>query len=155
MKTKAIIVDIDGTLAILNHRLHHVKNPEGKKNFDKFFAEAHKDTPKQNVIDIVSSLSNDHVVIFLTGRPEKLREVTLKWLQTYVPINLERSIDYNLTMRPDGDYTPDDELKQSMYEELVKPKFDVVGIFDDRQRVVNMWRRIGLTCFQVDQWEES
>ena len=42
MKQKAIIVDIDGTIGDLSHRLHHIKNPEGKKDFDKFHAEAHK-----------------------------------------------------------------------------------------------------------------
>ena len=90
MKTKAIIVDIDGTLSDLTHRLHHVKNPEGKKHFDNFFAEAHKDTPKQNVIDVIRKLQLDqcehcyeeedttpaYTTLFVTGRPEKLRAVT-------------------------------------------------------------------------------
>ena len=153
MKTKAIIVDVDGTLADINHRLHHVKNPEGKKHFDNFFAEAHKDKPKNDVIDVVTSLQKDYFVIFLTGKPEKLREVNVEWLNKHT--SLKTDTITVLYMRPDGDYTPDDELKQDIYELNIKDNFDVVGVFDDRGKVVQMWRRVGLTCFQVDAWEES
>lgn len=53
-------------------------------------------------------------------------------------------------MRNINDYTPDEVLKRSWYEEL--PFFDkerLVTVFDDRNKVVNMWRSLGVSCFQV------
>ena len=53
-------------------------------------------------------------------------------------------------MRDEGDYTPDDELKAQWYENmLIEDRHRIKGVFDDRDRVVKMWRSKGLTCFQV------
>lgn len=41
-------------------------------------------------------------------------------------------------------------MKKEIYEKYIKGKYNVMGVFDDRDRVVEMWRSIGLTCFQVD-----
>lgn len=52
-------------------------------------------------------------------------------------------------MRPDGDHRPDYVIKREIYEREIKDKYDVIGVFEDRQRCVDMWRALGLTCFQV------
>jgi hypothetical protein len=52
-------------------------------------------------------------------------------------------------MRPHGDHRPDDELKKEIYEKWVAPLYDIVGVFDDRKRAVDMWRSLGLTVFHV------
>lgn len=150
---KAIIVDIDGTIADLEHRLHYVKRPKKDKDYKSFFAEMHKDTPKKEVIDIIISLSKDYHIVFLTGRPEKCRSVTTWWLWNHIPES-KYSFNWGMLMRPDDDSTPDAELKAQIYEEQIKKRFDVIAVFDDRQSVVDMWRKKGLICFQVDQWEE-
>jgi len=54
-----------------------------------------------------------------------------------------------LRMRKNGDYTPDDVLKKAWLDELFPDKGYILCVFDDRDKVVNMWRREGLTCFQV------
>ena len=53
-------------------------------------------------------------------------------------------------MRTIGDSTPDEILKRQWYEELPQnDKERLVCVFDDRQKVVDMWRSIGVTCLQV------
>ena len=74
---------------------------------------------------------------------------TLYWLSkwTFMPSLTMRDILY---MRKQGDYTPDDELKESWYMNMSEEdKLRLVCIFDDRNKVVEMWRRLGLTCLQV------
>lgn len=149
---KAIIVDVDGTIADLTHRLHFVKRPNKDRDYKSFFATMNKDKPKQNVINIIDALSTTHKVIYVTGRPEPCRRTTLNWFKKHAWILCMKSED--LFMRPDGDFTPDAELKAKIYEEKIKGRFDVVAVFEDRQSVCDMWRSKGLTCFQVDQWEE-
>ena len=55
----------------------------------------------------------------------------------------------DLYMRKDGDYRPDCIVKREIYEQEIKDKYDVVGVFEDRDSCVKMWRALGLTCFQV------
>lgn len=84
--------------------------------------------------------------IFLTGRPEKIRKGTKEWLYLNdMPVGKEDL----LLMRPDGDHRPDYEVKREIYEREIKDKYDILGVFEDRQQCVDMWRSVGLTCFQV------
>jgi hypothetical protein len=79
----------------------------------------------------------------MSGRQESSRRQTELWLDAQqVPFD-------ELFMRPTGDDRPDDELKQTIYEEHIAPLYSVIGILDDREKVVRMWRRLGLVCFQV------
>jgi len=54
-------------------------------------------------------------------------------------------------MRSDGDYRADQVVKEELFRNQVEPKYDVIGVIDDRDKVVTMWRRLGLVCFQVAQ----
>jgi hypothetical protein len=45
-------------------------------------------------------------------------------------------------------FMPDEILKKEMLDTFVD-KDDVLMTVDDRQKVVDMWRENGLTCFQV------
>jgi len=59
-----------------------------------------------------------------------------------------------LTMREEGDFTPDDELKEKwLHGMLQEDRLRLVAVFDDRDRVVQMWRRNGYACFQVADGE--
>lgn len=95
-------------------------------------------------------LSGADVWLF-TGRSEEVRDKTIAWLAehtAFMSFNLQT--DHLLTMRQEGDYTPDDQLKEGWLDNmLVDDRKRLVGVFDDRQRVVDMWRRRGITCFQV------
>lgn len=157
MKQLAYIFDIDGTLADCTHRLHFLKPPAGtihfnldevdwKPDWNAFHAACVDDKPIEDVCRVCRSVSYDTTCIFLTGRPEKCRQHTFDWLKDNdLPLN-DRDI---LLMRKDGDHRPDYEVKREIYEQEIKDQYNIVGVFEDRQQCVDMWRSLGLTCFQV------
>lgn len=154
---KAIIFDIDGTLANNQHRLHHIQKTP--KDWDSFFRDMSKDTdikPIGLVFCLLGlareflkeiSISNDIEleIVFCTGRPEKYREVTKAWLYS----NLDGACsEFKLFMRKDGDHRPDYIVKEEMIGELWAQGLEPYIVFDDRKQVVDMWRRNGITCLQ-------
>lgn len=139
MKKQAYIFDIDGTLADLSHRKHFIAGEN--KNWDSFYAECGKDKPIESVCRVLRELS--YPVIYITGRPQSYRLDTDKWLTfNDLPHGM-------LFMRPDGDHRPDFELKKEIYNMYIKDRIEILGVFEDRQQCVDMWRSLGLTCFQV------
>lgn len=139
---KCYIVDIDGTIANNEHRIHYITN--GHKDWDKWHANAHKDEPIEQMIEILDLAAAAGIKIVLcTGRDEKCREDTLEWLH-------EHDIPYNaLFMRKLGDRRDDDIVKFELLEQIYEMGYEPVLVFDDRDRVVKMWRAAGLRCFQV------
>ena len=162
--TKAtIICDLDGTLCNIEHRLHHVQRDDGKlqrkPDWDAFFAEVSGDELVQPVMQLLEQMTHynglRYEIIFCTGRPERTRADTEEWLADN---RFRRDIGkapypnytyYNgLYMRKDGDYRRDDIVKQEILDAHIN-KDSVLFVLDDRQSVVDMWRRNGMTCFQV------
>lgn len=143
---KVVISDLDGTIALIEHRRHYVE--EKNKDWDMFFKACINDEPNKPVIEILNILSLEgYVVIIVSGRSVDVREKTEDWLK-------ENKVLYDyLYMRPANDYTPDDILKRKMLENIKKEldfkDNDILCIFDDREKVVNMWRESGYPCFQV------
>jgi len=130
---KAIIVDIDGTVATRTNR-----DP-----FD--YTKVLDDKPKDDVIMTVAALWHaGYKIIFVTARDDSCFEDTYEWLCRYCPPFVK------LYMRKSGDIRGDGVIKREIYEQLIKPEYDVKVVLDDRQKVVDMWRSIGLTCLQVD-----
>lgn len=147
MTKEAIIVDIDGTVANLTHRRHFV---EGKpRNWPAFFAAAVDDTPIEPVIKMVKSAKLAGAdIVFCSGRPEDTREVTEAWLRDVAGFKGDFAFDA-LFMRKAGDFRADDIVKEELLDQILEAGFDPQIVFDDRQRVVDMWRRRGLICAQV------
>jgi len=128
----AIIVDVDGTLAEICNR-----DPHDWKNVIN-------DKPKHDVINIVNTLSTHYHIIIFTGRDGRALYDTEKWLKIH-------SIPYDeIYIRPMGDNRKDSIVKAELFNENINGKYNVIGVIDDRDQVVEMWRKIGLTCFQVD-----
>lgn len=127
---RAVVVDIDGTLALMNGRGPYDEDRVGE------------DLPNKPVIDVVNKLAEQYFVIVVSGRHDSCKAITAKWLR-------ENDITFDeLLMRKTGDDRADWIIKYEIFDEHIR-KFDVVGVFDDRQRVVEMWRQLGLTVFQV------
>lgn len=126
---KRIIVDIDGTVALMDGR-----SPYQPDMTDK---------PNRPLIDLLQLRYTPKEIIIFTGRQEKDRKVTEEWL-------LKNGVYYSkLVMRKTNDYRSDQVAKKEMYEEHVKDKYYVEAVFDDRNQVVDMWRELGLLCLQV------
>lgn len=143
MKPKAYIFDIDGTLADCSHRLHHITGD--KKDWDAFYAACKDDKPIEDVCKLCRELGMEYEILFVTGRPQKTLDDTLAWLIKYdLPVLLDC-----LYMRCDDDRRQDYLLKKTMYLAAIKDEYNVIGVFEDRQQCVDMWRSLGLTCFQV------
>ena len=135
-----VLVDMDGTLADVSHRLHWVRGAK-KKNWKKFFNEMSKDPPNPVVLEWVQNLVPEYRIVIVSGRPEDYRQATTDWLRRYkVPFS-------GLYMRRAGDRRPDHIVKRELLEEIGEDH--VAFVIDDRNSVCDMWRGSGLTCYQV------
>lgn len=136
------IFDIDGTLADCSHRLHliHAK----PKDWRSFFSMCDGDFPIQHVIDLARSLwLADNQIVYVSGRSDECEEKTRTWLVKHgLP-------EAPLYMRKAGDYRADDIVKGELLDQILADDIRPVMAFDDRDRVVKMWRDRGIPCAQV------
>jgi len=151
---KWVIFDLDGTLADISVRRKSSEKPNGKLDWDIFFSDklVSADKPNQPVIEMAKALhAQGYQIAIFSGRSASSQDITKEWLHQHnVPFNL-------LRMRPTVHpfkFMPDEKLKQDWFNEVFANPVDmdeaeVVAVFDDRDKVVNMWREIGLTCMQV------
>lgn len=148
---KCIIVDIDGTLANIDHRKHLLPTlrengdyePSGR-SWDAFHAAAGDDAPYAEIIALSNAMhAADHGVVLCTGRGEETREQTTAWL------NRHGVLFDRLVMRPFKDHRKDDVLKSEMLDMLLAEGLRPRLVIEDRSRVVAMWRARGLRCLQV------
>lgn len=171
------IFDLDGTLALCDHRRHfvsmcsacagtgkvlervsamHSGEPcthcngvawSGKPDWNAFFSACINDTPNIPVIDTLHSLVDAGADVYIwSGRSSGVMEQTKKWLANHI----DTCDGIPLVMRVEGDFTPDEELKGAWLDQM--PAHDrrrLVAVFDDRDKVVAMWRAKGVACFQV------
>lgn len=137
---ETIIVDLDGTLSKCEHRLHYLK--ETPPNWTAFFLASDKDAVNWPIVLTVRALHEaGYKIVIFSGRSDIAELPTKVWLSRHNILYSE------LRMREFGDYTPDDELKRGWLEDIGAE--NVLLCIDDRQRVVDMWREMGLTCLQV------
>ena len=139
-KTPVVIFDLDGTLALIEHRRHFVT--DGNKDWDSFFAACVDDLPNIPVIETCRALHDQHYIInIFSGRSDAVKEETKSWLKLHgIP-------HATLVMRREGDFTSDVELKRSWIDSELREK--TLMVFDDRDSVVKMWREEGFVCAQV------
>lgn len=125
------IFDIDGTLAKMENRSPYEWNKVGE---DKVV----------NWVSIVSKIIEEHIhIIICTGRDGICIEDTEKWLEF-------NSIPYTeLHIRPKGDMRPDWIVKEEMWRDISN-RYNILGLFDDRQQVVDRARNLSLKVFQVE-----
>lgn len=117
------MLDVDGVVADVRHRLHHLASRP--KNWDAFFAGAAADPPLARGVELASRLSADHDVVWLTGRPERLRQVTGDWL-------LHQELPAGpLHMRANGDFRPAREIKLAVLFSLAATRSIAIMVDDD------------------------
>lgn len=132
-KKKAIICDLDGTLAV----------HQGRDAFD--YEKCDTDLCEPRLVQLLFDLyKQDYSIIFFSGR-EKIgncEQKTISWIEA------NYGGEYQLYMREEKDHRPDQIVKEEMYHKYVEPYYNVIAVFDDRNKVVDMWRKeLGLfTC---------
>lgn len=126
---------------------YDISDVKFKPNWDAFHAACVNDTPIYAVIDTLCNLRMSDCDIYIwSGRMITVLAETRQWLLKHVGLTNANE----LRMRGAGDYTPDDVLKESWFHGLSpEDRARLVMVFDDRDRVVNMWRRNGVVCAQV------
>lgn len=143
------IFDLDGTLALINHRRHFVERARKDQDWKAFYAACVDDEPNDSVIAVFNVLRRVADLWVWSGRSDEVRPQTEAWIAKHTHL-LTWELTDALTMRREGDYTADDVLKKQWLDSmLVDDRRRLVGVFDDRDRVVKMWRDAGVTCFQV------
>jgi len=187
------IFDLDGTLALIDHRRHLVEQractdcdgcgtyypppepvtpPVGAKyamilppsepcrvcngkgelkpDWPAFYKACVHDRPNAPVISILETLARARCDVWIwSGRSAEVMNETLSWLHKHLSEHLDFD-KLQLCMRREGDFTPDDVLKAGWYDDLHHVDRErLVAIFDDRDKVVRMWRSKGVACFQV------
>lgn len=129
----AVMIDIDGTTALM----------AGRSPFDE--TRVQEDRPNPPVITAVRALhAAGHAIVFCSGRSEGCRDATEKWLAEHVGVPYA-----GLHMRAEGDTRRDAIVKRELFDAHIRDAFDVRFVLDDRQQVVDAWRELGLTVFQV------
>ncbi len=141
-KRDAIIVDIDGTLALKGDR----------DIFD--YSRVSIDLPNHPVIDAVNGFCKETgaKLILVSGREDSCYIDTVDWL---LDTNL---YCYNwetpLYMRKSGDYRKDYIVKMEIFDNYIRDNYNVLAVFDDRKQVLDVWEEIGLFTFNVSQGKE-
>ena len=144
---KIVIFDLDGTLAIIDKR-RDLATVSGKFDWDVFHDASNisLDEPNTPVIKMAQLFAEDgFIVVIFSGRTDKTEHTTRAWLtRNKVPF-------HTLVMRPHKtmNFIPDEILKKHMLDNAPFHIDDVFLVVDDRQKVVDMWRGLGLTVFQV------
>ena len=147
MNKNTIIFDLDGTLANIDARRKLATKPNGKLDWDVFHDPSNigLDVPNEPVVKMAQMFAeNGYIVIIFSGRTDKTKYSTRSWL-THNRIPFQK-----LVMRDSkiNHYTPDDILKKDMLDKYADID-DVFLVVDDRNKVVDMWRSLDLTVFQV------
>jgi hypothetical protein len=146
---KTVIFDLDGTLALIDDRRAISTKDNGKMDWDKFFdpVNIQLDKPNWPVILMAQTLKKaGHSVVIFSGRSKATKDATRAWLNNHkIPFDV-------LKMRPtDGGlkWMKDDLLKKKWLTDLFPDVDKILCVFDDRDKVVKMWRDNGIACFQV------
>lgn len=131
----AVIFDVDGTLALLKR---------GPFDYDKVHRDDINEIVKEQ-IDFHKSLGR--AIIIVSGRDEVCRKDTEDWFDLY-----DVKYDHFL-MRQKDDFRKDTIVKEEIYMNEIKDKFNVICVYDDRRSVVDAWRKMGLFVFDVNQFK--
>jgi predicted kinase len=135
-----IIVDIDGTVA----------HGTGRSPYD--YSLVRTDVADETIREIVRRYAGrnpmeeipDTYIVIVSGREDSCKSETVNWLENNgIPFD-------ELHMRKSGDRRDDRIVKKEIYDEWIKNRYNVRFVLDDRDRVVTMWREIGLKCLQVE-----
>jgi acid phosphatase class B len=151
MRNSVLITDIDGTIACNVHRQHYLKGD--KKDWESFYNEMGDDIPYSDTISLIESFAKRYEldIVFITGRSEKYRDLTHQWIKKffeYPPTHM------TVLMRKDKDFRPAHQIKEE-YLKRLQTKCVILGVFEDDDKCVQMYRKNGVTCYQCRDSQEE
>ena len=143
------IFDLDGTLADLQHGAHIVDEKHHRNRWRRFHPACDRDIPIRHAIHTMELLRRFADIWIFSGRSEEVRGETVAWLMQNTSFS-ESELERILTMRQEGDHRADDIVKREWLDGLQEDdRKRLVAAFDDRDKVVAMWRAAGIPCYQV------
>lgn len=134
----SVIFDIDGTLADCEHRRHFIATKP--KNWPAFFKAMHKDTVIENIAIYARHYyeNTELKVIIVTARPNDYSDITIKWLS-------ENNIKFDeIFFRSEKDSRDDAIVKAEILEKIREKGYNPIRVYDDRPKVIRMWKQKGL-----------
>ena len=133
-KPNAIIFDIDGTLA-------HAQGKRGMFDWNR----VNLDVVDEKVRETLKAYKKaGYTIIVVTGRDGLSKDMTAQWLR-------DNKIEFDvLHTKPENDFRKDYITKTEIYNSQIKPFYNVLAAYDDRKQAVNMWRGLGIKCYQVE-----
>jgi hypothetical protein len=152
------IVDLDGTVCDVSHReavaelARAAKDPETRNSlWQEFHSQCVRDRPHADVVQLVRAwVAAGHGVIYITGRSVDFWTETLAWLHGEgLP-----ATGTELFMRGVRDYRRATDYKRECYETILRTYpfreglARIAFVLEDADRLVAMWRALGLTCLQ-------
>lgn len=137
-KEDCIIADLDGTVC-----LHDGRSPYN-------LTRVSEDIPNYPLVRFLQELICSKHIIFLSGREgtDQCRQDTINWLTKNI-CSPDFGCKWELLMRDKNNFEPDEIIKERIFHKEIEPKYNVLAVFDDRDKVVKMWRSLGLLCNQV------
>ena len=140
------VLDVDGVVADVRHRLRHVQS--APKDWDAFFGAARDDGVLADGLARAKELEADNDIVYLTGRPERCRQDTLTWLAEHgFP-------EGDLVMRSDSDRRPARLFKSGELRRLAREQ-EVALVIDDDHAVVEVLRGQGYNVELATWMHES
>jgi len=140
-RRKAVIIDIDGSLADVSSGLHFiVGKPKHERDHDAFIAMSDSYPANQQALDWIRPYAEaGYALIVLTGREERYRAASEAWVRQAMPWPWEV-----FKMSPNHDPRPGEETKRELYQELVDEGYEIVGAIEDRPRIIALWEELGI-----------
>lgn len=151
-RIRALLVDIDGTLALNNSG-----RPWFGEGYEKRLHEDDVNHTVQKVVEALLFSANfaDHV-LFVSGRAEVGREATTLWLAEKAGFVLDDNPilcdPISLFMRKDKDFRSDVEVKTEIYNDHIRDVYDVRLALDDKPELITLWRGLGIPAWQVNEY---
>ncbi len=145
---EAILIDLDGTIAI-----HNGRSPYESERCDEDLLDVAVEAILFGYALTMHGAKWPYKVIFLSGREatESVKAKTQQWLRDNLALKIdypEEGIEYELLMREEGDDRPDFVVKYDLFNKYVRDKYDVLFAIDDRDQIVRLWREMGIKTFQ-------
>lgn len=145
---RALIVDLDGTLA-----LHNGRSPYDSS---QCLTDIVNTKLRELIKDYIKGSSLPITIFFITGREDLHKEKTEEWLEREVKSYFRRDnlfplkdTNYILLMRKDKDLRSDHIIKEELYNQYLKDQYNIIAVFEDRLRVSKMWHKLGLPLYRV------